>query len=76
MATFFHVEILDGVPINQYENLFLQLQAKKCRYQAGKHLNSTYKLVKKRSLKVGQLWNLQDIQDLIIKIVKEVKLFF
>ena len=62
MATFFHVEILDGVPINQYENLFLQLQAKKCRYQAGKTSKfNICKLVKKRSLKVGQLWNLQDI---------------
>ena len=36
MATFFHVEILDGVPINQYENLFLQLQAKKCKISGWK----------------------------------------
>ena len=36
MATFFHVNILDCVPINQYENLFLQLQAKKCKISGWK----------------------------------------
>ena len=62
MATFFHVEILDGVPINQYENLFLQLQAKKCKISGWKTSKfNICKLVKKRSLKVGQLWSLQDI---------------